>query len=170
MNLLIRRRQEDHAARAQAAVQQLSKDANVVSFQHRTDRMITGMLVRQRAAEGGARVRSALDARKARLAALLELEKTRFEEEIAASFEAPEQVKERLLAHAREIKEQREVARRKLAEELELRRFKASSDALRSRASALLTEKTGLDRVAQLQVRAGATAAPVASARALRPS
>jgi hypothetical protein len=62
-----------------------------------------------------------------------------FEAEIAASFESPEQVKERLLAHAREIKEQREVARRKLAEELELRRFKASSDALRSRASALLT-------------------------------
>ena len=56
------------------------------------------------------------------------------------------------------------MARRKLAEELELRRFKASSDALRSRQSALLAEKTGLDRVAQLQVRRGSAAARSAAA------
>ena len=156
MNLLVRRRREDFTRHAQAAVDANIKDANIVQFQHRTDRQIQGMLVRQRIAQGNERVRGELEARKARLAALLEVEKSKYEAEIAASFESPEQVKAKLLAHARELKDQREASRRKLAEELELRRFKASSDALRSRQSALLTEKTGLDRVMQLQVRRGA--------------
>ena len=153
MNLLVRRRQEDNMARAQAAVAELRKDTGIVEFAHRSDRGIQRTLIHQRIKQANERLRAAVDGRRARLAALLESEKVQYESEIAATFETPEQVKEKLLARAREIKEQREAARRKLAEDLELKRFKAGSDALRSRTSALITEKTGLDRVAQLQVR-----------------
>lgn len=146
--------------RAQAAVAELRKDTNIVEFAHRSERGVQRTLVRQRIAQANERVRAACDARRARLASLLESEKSQYESEIAATFETPEQVKEKLLKYAREIKEQRESARRALAEELELRRFKAGSDALRARTSALLTEKTGLDRVAQLQVRAQCGALP----------
>ena len=155
MNLLIRRRQEAFQEKAQRAVDDLRVATNIVAFEHRSGKGIQRTLVRQRIAEANARVRAEVDARRARLASLLEAEKQHYEAEIAASFETPAQVKERMLSLARKLKEEREAERRALAEELELRRFKASSDALREHESKRLTEKTGLDRVAQLQVRQG---------------
>lgn len=56
-----------------------------------------------------------------------------------------------MFAHARKLKQESEERRRKLAEELENQRFRQSSDILRARASAIINEKTALDRILQLQ-------------------
>ncbi len=152
MNIQVRRRQEDRASRAAAGVADTLKVTGIVEFAHRSDKRIASNLVKGKVSELMAGSRAALDARRARLAALLEAEKSVFEREVAASFETPEQVKARLFAFARQLKEDRENKRRNLADELEERRFRLASDVLRARASQIITEEVSLDRVVQLQV------------------
>ena len=159
MNILVRRRAEERTAKAASGVHDLLKVTGVVEFAHRSDRRIAGTLAAQRVSALRAAARAELDARRARLAALLEAVKGAFEREIAASFESPAAVKERLFAFARGIKEKREAARAALAAELEERRFRNASDLLRARASAIKTVEVALDRIAQLQVRRAARSA-----------
>lgn len=56
-----------------------------------------------------------------------------------------------MFAKARQLKADSEARRKKLAEELEAKRFRLGSDVLRARASAITAERTALDRLSQLQ-------------------
>jgi hypothetical protein len=150
-NILRMRREEDAHMRALANVKERDRVEGVVSFEHRSGRMIDDRLVRQRIADENKKLRAKVDERRAALARLLEGERAQFQRDIEASFESAEAVKERLFAHARTLKEQREAQRRRLAEELENKRFRLSSDVLRARASAITAERTAFDRLAQLQ-------------------
>jgi hypothetical protein len=179
MNLRIRQREDERLEAAARMLAEEKKVTGVVFFEHRTDAMIKGRLVRERIAAKNKEVRARIDERRARLAALLESEKIELQRDIEATFESPEIVKERcvlarwtfdcpptltslpsphspppprrMFAHARKLKEESEQRRRKLAEELENRRFRQSSDVLRARASAITAERVALDRIAQLQ-------------------
>jgi hypothetical protein len=150
-NILRMRREEEAHSRALANVKERDRVEGLVSFEHRSGRMIDDRLVRQRIAEENKKLRAKVDERRAALARLLEGERAQFQRDIEASFESAETVKERLFAHARTLKEQREAQRRRLAEELENKRFRLSSDVLRARASAITAERTAFDRLEQLQ-------------------
>lgn len=151
LNIQRMRREEDRIAQAQANILEASKVESRVTFEHRTERQITDRLMRTRIAEANKRLKAKVDVRRAALAKLLEQERYMYQRDIEASFETPEQVKERIFAHARALKENREAARRKLAAELEDKRFRISSDILRGRASAVTAERVAFDRIEQLQ-------------------
>jgi len=151
LNLRIRRREEERQQAAAQLVEETKKTTGVVLFEHRTDAKIRDRMIRDKIAKDNKKVREQIDERRARLAALLEAEKMEYEREIEATFETPEQIKEKMFAHARKLKAESEERRRKLAEELENQRFRQSSDILRARASAIINEKTALDRILQLQ-------------------
>ncbi len=95
MNLLVRRREEERRQAADAVIQESVRVGGYVDFEHRTDKAIERRLVRARIAERNKALRAQLDGRRARLASLLEAEKADFERQIAATFESPEQVKEK---------------------------------------------------------------------------
>lgn len=151
LNIQRMQREEEAHQRALANVKERDRVEGVVSFEHRSGRMIDDRIVRERIAAENKKLRAKVDERRAQLAALLERERAVFQRDIAASFESAETVKERLFAHARTLKDKREAARRALAAELEDKRFRLSSDALRARASAITAERTALDRLEQLQ-------------------
>lgn len=94
-NLALRRREEARQADASVVVAERKKIAGYVEFEHRTDKKIRGQLLKQRIQESNKLLREQVNQRRARLAALLEAERKQFDVEIEASFETPEQVKER---------------------------------------------------------------------------
>lgn len=118
-----------------------------------------------------------------RLAKLLEDEKAAYEAEIEASFETPEQAKERcvhacctqgccigsrvnrgarrMFARARELQAAREAERQRTVAELEEKRWRLSSDVLRARESKIRLLNTTADREAQLIERERQEAAKV---------
>jgi hypothetical protein len=65
----------------------------------------------------------------------------------------------RSFAYARQLRDQREAARKKLVTELEERRFRLESDVLRKRESQITAERVALDRLAQLDEKQQAMAA-----------
>lgn len=73
-----------------------------------------------------------------------------YEKEIEASFEAPDVVKAKLFARARELKARNEAERKRQAAELEMRRFRQSSDVLRARDSVIMAQRLADERVEQL--------------------
>ena len=139
-----------------------SRLAEIADFERRSTAKVHGALARKRAAEENARLRDAVDDRRRALASLLTAERAGYEAEMAASFESPEVVKERTFAYARKLKEENEAARRALAAELEEKRFRASSDVLHARASAVTAERTAVERLGQLEEKARLRAAAAA--------
>jgi len=57
----------------------------------------------------------------------------------------------RSFAYARQLRDEREVARKRLVGELEERRFRLQSDVLRQRQSQVTAERVALDRLSQLE-------------------
>jgi len=151
VNILLRRRAEDRHVAALTNLAENSKLCSIADFAARSDSKVKGALMRRKITEQNQRIRDQLDERRRKLALLLTTERAQYEREIEASFETPEQVKERMFAYARRLKEENEAERRKLAEELERKRFIQGSDVLRARASEITAERTALDRLAQLQ-------------------
>lgn len=94
-NLALRRREEARQADASSVVAERNKVAGYVQFEHRTDKKILSQLLKQRIQESNKLLREQVNNRRSRLAALLENERKEFDLEIEASFETPEQVKER---------------------------------------------------------------------------
>lgn len=98
LNLELRRRDEDRRQAVQAGIDEQRRVAGRVDFQHRTDKAIKSLLVRQEIAKKNAQLKAQIEQRRARLAALLETEKQQYEREIEATFESPEAAKARLVS------------------------------------------------------------------------
>lgn len=97
-NILSRRREEGRREEASRAVADLGRVTSAVLFASRGTARFAKQLTQTRVSEANARLRAEVDARRARLAQLLEAEKAQCERDIEASFETPEQVKERCVA------------------------------------------------------------------------
>lgn len=151
INIMLRRRADDRHVEAVRNLAETNKLGGIAAFTASSDYKVKAALMKRKVAEQNARMRAQLDERRRKLAMLLTAERAQFERDIEDSFETPEQVKERMFAYARRLKEENDAERRRLREELERKRFIAGSDVLRARASEIISERTALDRLAQLQ-------------------
>jgi hypothetical protein len=95
LNIRLRRREEDRLAGAEALVGDTNRVRGMVDFAHRTDRKLAQAVARRRVAESNAALREAVEQRRAKLDDLLRREREQYEREIEATFETPEQTKER---------------------------------------------------------------------------
>lgn len=102
-NLLVRRKAEERYESASRMVAERQRVEGVVMFEHRTDAAIERGLVRKAVAVKNAQLRNQVDERRAKLAALLEAEKSEYEREIEATFEPPEVVKQRCALARRRV-------------------------------------------------------------------
>lgn len=166
INIRLRRAAEERRAAADGVVAAASAVDATVRFEHRTILKAARTTERLRGEEAEERARARLEARRAALGRLLADEAAALAAEVASTFEPPEAVRARKLAYARELQAENEARRRALAAELEDRRFRESSDALRTRDSAVLGERVALDRLGQLAEKRAAAAAAAATERA----
>lgn len=95
LNLRIRRREEERQQAAERLVEETRKVTGVVTFEHRTDAKIRDRTIRDKITKDNQKLRAQIDDRRAKLAALLEAEKAGYEQDIEATFETPEQIKEK---------------------------------------------------------------------------
>lgn len=146
----MRRAEEDRLAAARAVVAETERVGHKTSFEVRTVGKIQARIVRDRVAKGKKEAEDALNRRRAQLSRLLENERRVYEAEIEASFETPEQAKERMFARARQLQAQREAERRAELEKLELKRFRQQSDLLRACESKQRVLAATGERAAQL--------------------
>lgn len=89
---------------------------------------------------------SDLEARKARLAALLAAEDQMYEKEFMANLETPEQVREKMFERLQDLKGQREDERQSEVERRLEQRFKTANDQLRLEESKFYTNGTAIER------------------------
>lgn len=158
-NIRLRREDEDRRQTWQLQVADAQRATLLNTFENKAQTKLHGRLARDHVAAQNKLVKDRLDDRRRRLALLLESERLGFEKEVQDSFESPEQVKARSFAYARQLRDQREAARKKLVAELEERRFRLESDVLRKRESQITAERVALDRLAQLDEKQQAMAA-----------
>jgi len=148
--IMKRRAEEDRIAGHVAAARDKNKAMVMAHFEQRT-----GARIERRAAD--ARVRKAkasldadLDRRRRKLAQLLEDEQEQYEREVEATFETPEQRKQRLFARAKELRAKREAARKEEVARRNFERLRAGTDDLRKMDSDHLLLTATRERAAQL--------------------
>lgn len=150
-NIAARRMEEDRLADARAVVAGQAVVGKMAQFEIRTAGKIQSRVAKERVERGKAVMAEQLNRRRARLARMLETERQQLQAEIEASFETPEQLKERMFARARELQAKREADRMATLKDLEEKRWRQQSDLLRARDSELTVKRTTEERAAQLR-------------------
>lgn len=100
MNIQLRRKGEDRLLAATLVTKEHVKLAEIADFEKRSTAKVHGVLMKKRVAEENKKLRNEIDDRRRRLARFLAAEREEFEREISASFETPEQAKERCVRYS----------------------------------------------------------------------
>ena len=153
-NIIARRRQEETLSRNAAIVAEQRHLGERIAFETRTGAAYERAQRRAAALKENERLRTMVNERRQQLRSLLEAERQQFEAEVEASFETPEQVRARMFAHARELRDAREARRQETVQQLLARKAVADNDELRTIASKALAERVGLQQAEQLRQRA----------------
>jgi hypothetical protein len=95
MNIVLRRRAEERHLDATKVRVEHQRLAEIADFEKRSTNKVHGALMRKKIEEQNKLLREQIDERRRKLAVLLSSEREQYEHEIEASFETPEQVKER---------------------------------------------------------------------------
>ena len=95
INILMRRKAEERHSEAVKVRQEHVRLSEIADFEKRSVSKVHGAIMRKRITEQNRLIREQLDERRRQLAMLLTSEREQHEREIEASFETPEQVKER---------------------------------------------------------------------------
>ena len=112
--------------------------------------MIEKNLVRNRIVDMKRRQASDLEARKAKLAALLEAEDRIYEQEFNDNMETPEQVREKMFQRLTMLKEKRENERQAEVQRRRDMQFKTANDSLRKEDAQFYNYGTAIEREKQL--------------------
>jgi hypothetical protein len=100
LNIRLRRQDEDRRQGWSLQVADAQRATLLNVFENKAQSKLHGRLAREHVAAQNKLIRSQLDERRRRLAALLESERRGFEAEVQASFESPEAVKARQVSGA----------------------------------------------------------------------
>ena len=120
------------------------------SWESKTEKMIEKNLVKNRVADMKKRQASDLNARKVRLAALLEAEDRQYEQEFNDNLETPEQVREKMFTRLTELKDKRESERQAEVQRRRDMQFKGANDSLRKEDAQFYNFGTAIEREKQL--------------------
>ena len=119
-------------------------------WEAKTEKMIEKNIVRNRVADMKRRQASDLEARKARLAALLEAEDRIYEQEFNDNMETPEQVREKMFQRLTMLKDKREAERQAEVKRRQDMQFKMANDNLRKEDAVFYNYGTAIEREKQL--------------------
>lgn len=124
--------------------------AHKAHWEAKTEKLIEKNLVRNRIADMKRRKTTDLEARKARLAALLEAEDRIYEQEFNDNMETPEQVREKMFQRLTMLKEKRENERQSEVQRRKDMQFKMANDSLRNEDAKFYNHGTAIEREKQL--------------------
>ena len=124
--------------------------AHKAMWEAKTEKIIEKNLVRNRIADMKRRKATDLEARKARLAALLEAEDRIYEQEFNDNMETPEQVREKMFQRLTMLKDKREAERQAEVKRRQDMQFKMANDNLRKEDAVFYNYGTAIEREKQL--------------------
>ena len=124
--------------------------AHKAHWEAKTEKLIEKNIVRNRIADMKRRKATDLDARKARLAALLEAEDRIYEQEFNDNMETPEQVRDKMFHRLTHLKDKREQERLAEVQRRKDMQFKMANDSLRNEDQKFYNYGTAIEREKQL--------------------
>ena len=124
--------------------------AHKAHWEAKTEKLIEKNIVRNRVADMKRRKATDLDARKARLAALLEAEDRIYEQEFNDNMETPEQVRDKMFHRLTHLKDKREQERLAEVQRRKDMQFKMANDSLRNEDQKFYNYGTAIEREKQL--------------------
>lgn len=125
----------------------------IAEWEHQTDKMISCRLLREKQNQADRDRMDSLNARRKRLAQLLDSEFRELQEELKGSFETMEERRERMIVEAGKLQQRREEQRLAEVKRLREMQWKQSVDEIRTHESKLLTMQIADDRLLQLRER-----------------
>lgn len=134
-------------------VNQLRGDQNLflkAKWEANTDKTIKRNCMRNAVEDMNRRKASDLQARKARLAELLQAEDRMYEREFMENLETPEQVRQKMAERLAQLKQQREQERQEQVQHALERKFKMETDELRKEETQFMLAGCQLEREKQL--------------------
>ncbi|KNC53983.1 flagellar associated protein [Thecamonas trahens ATCC 50062] len=149
-----RRRREDAIRAHQEKVNYLNEAQLKAEFEQRTNKRIRTNNVRRTYDSLKEADDEALATRKAKLRQMYAQEEQVLREEIALTYETPEQRIERMRARAQQLREEREDERAKFAQEQMDRRWRAECDEIRHLKSQKMQQMVNAEREQQLEIKA----------------
>eukprot|EP00965_Chrysotila_dentata_P013429 444668-Pleurochrysis_carterae.AAC.2 len=148
--ILRRRAQEESRMKYEEGCKDLAKATNTATWEIRTSGMIEANRTQQRFESIRRQDAAHLEARRQRLADMLEQESMEFEQQLEQLEETPEERKSRMQARALELKQKREAERQAFVQQQYERQWRLACDPLREQDSKLILKATNAARAYQI--------------------